>query len=257
MPINAFCSCGKTLNVPDAYAGKKVRCPACQSAVQVPMQDDELDLSAPVSVVSQKPTQCHEVDYEIHGDDIQLVEIELDPGETVIAEAGAMTYMEDDIEYITKMGDGSEPNQGIFGKLMSVGKRVLTGESIFMTHFTNRGSRKRRTAFAAPYPGKIIPVNMLEMGGDLLCQKDCFLCAAHGMKISIAFQKKFGAGFFGGEGFILQRLQGDGMAFIHSCGAIIRKELTAMKRFGLKLAAWSLSSRRLAMTSSVPATLSR
>ncbi|MBU2709682.1 TIGR00266 family protein [Zooshikella harenae] len=168
---------------------------------------------------------CHEVDYEIIGHDLQMVEIELDPGETVIAEAGAMNYMEQDIEFETKMGDGSSANQGMIGKLFGAGKRMLTGESLFMTHFSNQGVEKRRVAFAAPYPGAIIPVDMNSIGGRLLCQKDAFLAAALGTKLSVAFNKRLGAGFFGGEGFILQRLEGDGMAFIHAGGAVIRKEL--------------------------------
>jgi uncharacterized protein (TIGR00266 family) len=173
--------------------------------------------------------KSHEVDYEIHGTELQLVEVELDPGETVIAEAGAMTYMEQGIEFESKMGDGSEPEQGFFGKLFSAGKRAFTGESVFMTHFTNRGSEKSRVAFAAPYPGQIVPVDLSKMGGDLICQKDSFLCAALGTKVSITFNKKIGAGFFGGEGFILQRLTGDGMAFVHAGGTIIRKELRGQK----------------------------
>lgn len=170
-------------------------------------------------------TSCHELDYEIIGDDMQIVEIELDSGETVIAEAGAMNYMDESIDFEAKMGDGSNPDEGIFGKLLSVGKRVLTGESLFMTHFTNTGRGKSRVAFAAPFPGKIVAMNLAEAHGELLCQKDAFLCAAYGTEIGIAFTKRFGAGFFGGEGFILQRLRGDGMIFLHSCGTIVRKEL--------------------------------
>ncbi len=169
--------------------------------------------------------QCHEVDYRIIGDDMQIVEVELDPGETVVAEAGAMNYMQDGITFEARMGDGSETDTGLIGKLMGVGKRVLTGESIFMTHFTNRGSGKRHVAFAAPYPGKIIPLNMASVNGELLCQKDAFLCAAYGTKISIAFTKRLGTGFFGGEGFILQNLKGDGMAFIHVGGTVVKKNL--------------------------------
>jgi uncharacterized protein (TIGR00266 family) len=169
--------------------------------------------------------RTHEVDYQIVGDDIQMVEVELDPGETVIAEAGAMTYLEDGITFEAKLGDGSRPEQGFFGKLMSAGKRAITGESLFMTHFTNRGQGKRKVAFAAPYPGKIIPVELSQLGGELLCQKDSFLCAAFGTSIGIAFTQRLGTGFFGGEGFILQRLQGDGLAFVHACGAIVRREL--------------------------------
>ncbi len=168
---------------------------------------------------------CHEVDYTIIGDDMQIVEVELDPNETVIAEAGAMNYMDVDISFEAKMGDGSEDNESIFGMLKGVGKRVLTGESIFLTHFTNVGSGKKSVAFAAPYPGKIIALNLQETGGVFTCQKDAFLCAALGTKVGIAFHKKLGVGFFGGEGFILQKLEGDGMAFVHAGGTIIKKEL--------------------------------
>ncbi len=167
----------------------------------------------------------HKVDYELHGDDMQIVEVELDPGETVIAEAGAMNYMDDGITFEAKMGDGSQPNQGFFGSLMSAGKRMITGESLFMTHFTNSGSGKKRVAFAAPYPGKILPIDLAKIGGRMICQKDAFLCAALGTKVSIAFHKKLGAGLFGGEGFILQKLEGDGLAFIHAGGTIIKREL--------------------------------
>lgn len=169
--------------------------------------------------------QSHEVDYEILGDDLQVVEVELDPGETVVAEAGAMNYMEDGIRFEAKMGDGSNPNEGFMGKLMSVGKRALTGESLFMTHFTNSGSGKKRVSFSAPYPGQIKAIDLAKNGGKFLCQKDAFLCAAKGTKVSIAFTKRLGAGFFGGEGFILQKLQGDGMAFVHAGGTVIQKEL--------------------------------
>ena len=169
--------------------------------------------------------QSHEVDYEIFGNDMQVVEVELDMGETIVAEAGAMNWMEDDIEYEAKMGDGSGGDEGLMGKLFSAGKRALTGESLFMTHFTNTGSNKRRVAFAAPYPGHIIPIDLSEMGGELTCQKDAFLCAALGTELSIAFSRKLGRGFFGGEGFILQRLRGDGMAFVHAGGSVIKKEL--------------------------------
>ena len=169
--------------------------------------------------------QSHKVDYEIFGDDMQLVEIELDPSETVIAEAGAMNYMDDGISFEAKMGDGSKPNAGLMDTLLNVGKRALTGESIFMTHFTNTGSGKKRVSFAAPYPGKIIPIKLSEIAGEIICQKDAFLCAALGTEIGIAFNKRLGAGFFGGEGFILQRLRGDGMAFVHACGTIVKKQL--------------------------------
>lgn len=168
---------------------------------------------------------CHELDYEILGHDMQMVEVELDPGETVIAEAGAMNYLEEGIEFEAKMGDGSQPNQGFMGKMLSAGKRVISGESLFMTHFTHRGHGKKRVAFAAPFPGSIIPVDMANIGGELTCQKDSFLCAAYGTNIDIAFQRKLGAGFFGGEGFILERLRGDGMAFMHAGGTVVEKQL--------------------------------
>jgi len=167
----------------------------------------------------------HEIDYEIIGSDLQIVEVELDPGETVIAEAGAMNYMDDGISFEAKMGDGSQADNGMLGKLMGAGKRALSGESIFMTHFTNSGSGKKRVSFAAPYPGKIVPINLSKVGGEILCQKDAFLCAALGTQVSIAFNKRFGAGFFGGEGFILQRLRGDGLAFVHAGGTIVKKTL--------------------------------
>jgi uncharacterized protein (TIGR00266 family) len=169
--------------------------------------------------------KCHEVDYTIIGDDMQVVEVELDPDETVIAEAGAMNYMDEGITFETKMGDGSNPDEGVFGKLLNVGKRALTGESIFMTHFTNTGSGKKRVAFAAPYPGKIIPIDLSKINGELICQKDAFLCAAFGTELGIAFTKRLGAGFFGGEGFILQRLRGNGMAFVHVGGTVLQKTL--------------------------------
>ncbi|MCK4547154.1 MAG: TIGR00266 family protein [Candidatus Eisenbacteria sp.] len=169
--------------------------------------------------------KCHEVDYEIFGNDMQIVEIELDNGETVIAEAGAMNYMDSGITFEAKMGDGSTPNEGLMGKLLNVGKRVLTGESIFITHFTNSDKGKRRVSFAAPYPGKIVPIDMNRIGGEIICQKDAFLCAASGTSLGIAFNRRLGAGFFGGEGFILQRLRGDGMAFVHAGGTVIQKEL--------------------------------
>jgi uncharacterized protein (TIGR00266 family) len=172
-----------------------------------------------------KPMTSHEVDYEIIGDDIQIVEVALDPGETVIAEAGAMNYMEDGISFEAKMGDGSQASSGLFGKLMSAGKRALTGESIFMTHFTNTGGGKKRVSFAAPYPGKIVPIDLAKVGGEILCQKDAFLCAALGTEVSIAFNRRLGAGFFGGEGFILQRLRGDGMVFVHVGGTVVKKTL--------------------------------
>jgi len=173
--------------------------------------------------------ESHELDYEIVGDDIQLVEIELDPGETVIAEAGVMNYMEDGINFEAKMGDGSNPQEGFFKKgLKALGRKVM-GESLFLTHFTHEGRGKSRVAFAAPYPGKIVPINLSKVGNVLFCQKNAFLCAALGTKISMHFNKQLGTGFFGGEGFILQKIEGDGLAFVHAGGTIIKKKLNGEK----------------------------
>ena len=167
----------------------------------------------------------HEIDFKIHGDDMQFVEVELDPMEAVVAEAGGMMFMEDGIQMETIFGDGSQQNSGLLGTLLGAGKRLLTGESLFMTVFQNRGMGKKKIAFGAPYPGKIIPVHLAQLGGELLAQKDSFLCAAKGVSVGIAFTKRLGAGFFGGEGFILQRLQGDGLAFVHAGGTILQKDL--------------------------------
>ena len=167
----------------------------------------------------------HELDYEIIGDDMQIVEIELDPQETVIAEAGAMNYLDPNITFDVKMGDGANADDGLFGKVLSAGKRAISGESIFLTHFTNSGEGKKRVAFSSPYPGKIIACDLSKTENEITCQKNAFLCAAFGTEVSIKFRKKLGAGFFGGEGFILQHLSGDGLAFIHACGTIIKKEL--------------------------------
>lgn len=175
--------------------------------------------------ISPTSLSCHKLTYKVMGDDLQLVEVELDSGETVIAEAGAMNYMEEGITFEAKMGDGSKPEQGLFGKLRDAGKRTLTGESIFMTHFTNQGTGKKRVAFAATYPGKVVVLDMADLGEEVLCQKDSFLCAAHGTEVTIAFQKRLGAGFYGGEGFILQKLKGDGLAFAHAGGTVVRKKL--------------------------------
>lgn len=170
--------------------------------------------------------KSHVIDYEILGDDMQVVEIELDPGETVIAEAGAMNWMDDGIEFTAKMGDGSSPNEGFVGKIFGAGKRMITGESLFMTHFSNSAYDRRKIAFAAPYPGKIIALDLSEVaGGNFTCQKDAFLCAAKGTKIDITFNRKIGTGLFGGEGFILQKLIGEGMAFLHAGGTVVKKDL--------------------------------
>ncbi len=165
------------------------------------------------------------VDYEIKGAEMQFVEVELDPGEAAIGEAGSMMFMDGGIDMDTVFGDGSQQSGGLFGKLLGAGKRLITGESLFTTIYTNQASGKKRVGFAAPYPGKILPMDLKQLGGTLLCQKDAFLCAARGVSLGIAFQKKLGAGFFGGEGFILQKLEGDGLAFVHAGGTVVRREL--------------------------------
>ncbi|HET8870856.1 MAG TPA: TIGR00266 family protein [Aquabacterium sp.] len=165
------------------------------------------------------------VDYEIKGSEMQFVEVELDPGEAAIGEAGSMMFLDAGIEMDTVFGDGSQQASGLFGKLLGAGKRLITGESLFTTIFTNQSNEKKRVGFAAPYPGKILPIDLKQLGGTLLCQKDAFLCAARGVSLGIAFQKRLGAGFFGGEGFVLQKLDGDGLAFIHAGGTVVRREL--------------------------------
>lgn len=167
----------------------------------------------------------HEIDYKIYGEEMQYVEIELDPQETAIAEAGAFMMMDNSIQMETIFGDGRNQGQGFLGKLMSAGKRVLTGESLFMTAFTNQGYGKQKVSFASPYPGKIIALNLYELGGKMICQKDAFLCAAKGVEVGIEFQRKLGTGLFGGEGFIMQKLEGDGMAFVHAGGHVLKREL--------------------------------
>ena len=169
--------------------------------------------------------QMHEVDYKIYGEDLQFVEVELDPQEAVVAEAGGMMYMDDGIQMETVFGDGSQQKSGFMGALMGAGKRLLTGESLFMTIFMNKAGDKRRVAFGAPYPGRIVAVHLADLGGELICQKDSFLAAAKGVSVGIAFQKKIGVGLFGGEGFIMQRLQGDGWAFIHAGGMLVERSL--------------------------------
>ncbi|MGX9133020.1 TIGR00266 family protein [Rummeliibacillus sp. JY-2-4R] len=167
----------------------------------------------------------HEIDYKLHGDDMQFVEVELDPNETVVAEAGSLMMMEDGIRMETLFGDGSGRGGGFMSKLMGAGKRLVTGESLFVTTFTNEGTGKKHVSFAAPYPGKIIPMDLSVYNGKIICQKDAFLCAAKGVSIGIEFQRKLGTGFFGGEGFIMQKLEGDGMSFVHAGGTIVRKDL--------------------------------
>jgi uncharacterized protein (TIGR00266 family) len=173
--------------------------------------------------------QAHEIDYEIHGHEMQFVEIELDPQESVVSEAGAMMYMGQDIRMETVFGDGSQASQSgtFFDKMLGAGKRLITGEGLFITMFTNAGAGKNQVAFASPYPGKIIPLNLADYGNRIICQKDAFLCAAKGVSIGIAFQKKIGVALFGGEGFIMQQLDGDGLTFVHAGGTIVERELAA------------------------------
>ena len=170
---------------------------------------------------------AHEIDYEIHGEEMQFVEIELDPHEGVVAESGSFMMMDDNITMDTIFGDGSGQSKDILGSLFSAGKRLLTGESLFMTVFTNASGQKRKISFASPYPGKIIPVHLSDFNGEFICQKDAFLCAAKGVSISIEFSKKIGRGLFGGEGFIMQKVPGDGLAFLHASGTVVKRELKA------------------------------
>ena len=169
--------------------------------------------------------KSHEIDFRIYGDDIQFIEIDLDPGETVVAEAGTMVYMDQDITFEVRMGDGASPEQGVMDKLFQAGSRLLTGESLFLTHFTNRGHGVSKVSFAAPYPGTIIPLDLSQLNNKIIVQKDGFLCAAYGTKLSITLNKRLGAGLIGGEGFILQLLEGDGKAFVHAGGTVIERQL--------------------------------
>jgi len=169
--------------------------------------------------------QMHEIEYQVFGDDMQYVEVELDPGEAAVAEAGGMMYMEDGVEMETIFGDGSQAQSGFLGAVMGAGKRLLTGESMFMTVFLNKSGTKKKVAFGAPYPGKIVPIHLAELGGELVAQKDSFLAAAKGISLGIAFQRKIGVGLFGGEGFIMQKLQGNGWAFVHAGGTLMERTL--------------------------------
>ena len=181
----------------------------------------------PAPPPSAPPLTAHEIEYEIFGEEMQFVEIALDPGEATVAEAGAFMYMDPGVQMETIFGDGSTKAQGqdFMGKLLSAGKRVLTGESLFMTVFGNAASTRQKVAFASPYPGRIIPIDLRQHGGRILCQKDSFLCAAKGVAVGIAFQKRLGAGLFGGEGFILEKLEGDGLAFVHAGGHVVARDL--------------------------------
>lgn len=170
-------------------------------------------------------TQCHKIDYQLFGDDMQYVEVELDPGETVIAQASSLCYLEDGITMVTHLGDGSEPEPSLLAKLVGVGRKAISGEMLLTTHFTNHADDKRRVAFSAAVPGKVIAIDMQRVGGELVCRRDAFLCAAFGTQFTLAMQRRLGSGFFGGEGYTLQRLRGDGMAFIHTSGMCIKKSL--------------------------------
>ena len=181
---------------------------------------------------------CHDVDYTVRGDDLQFVEIGLDTGETVVAEAGAMMFLEEGIAFETKMGDGSEPDAGMFKKLKSAAGRAISQESVFLTHFTNNGGGRKVAAFGSDVPGKILPLDMGQLGGSILAQKDAFLAAALGTKLSVAFNRKLGSGFFGGEGFILQRIEGDGMAFLNAGGTIVEKHLPERPSASTPAASW-------------------
>jgi uncharacterized protein (TIGR00266 family) len=167
------------------------------------------------------------VDYEIKGSEMQFVEVELDPGEAAVGEAGSLMFMDASIQMDTVFGDGSAGQGGFLGKLLGAGKRLITGESLFTTVYTNQAAGKARVAFAAPYPGKILPMDLRQLGGMLICQKDAFLCAARGVSLGIHFQQRLSVGFFGGEGFIMQKLEGDGLAFVHAGGTVVRRELKA------------------------------
>ena len=230
-------TCGKQYPYSAEIAGKQVRCRACGNVFAVPSAAPEgLDVvdAYPVAGgfggaagpnVNRGGRKADEIEYEIYGSEMQFCEITLDPNEMVIAEAGGMMYMSNGIKMETVFGDPSQQNQGFWGKMMSAGKRLMTGESLFMTTFTAASNRRELVAFAAPYPGKIIPLHLDRLGGELICQKDSFLCGARGIQISIAFQKKVMVGLFGGEGFIMQKLQGDGIAMVHAGGTLYEKDL--------------------------------
>lgn len=230
-------SCGKQYPYSADIAGKQVRCRSCGNVFAIPAQaPDGLDVvdaypvagsygSAAGPTANRGGRKADEIEYEIYGTEMQFCEITLDPNEMVIAESGGMMYMSNGIKMETVFGDPSQQNQGFWGKMMSAGKRLMTGESLFMTTFTATSNRREVVAFAAPYPGKIIPLHLDRLGGELICQKDSFLCGARGIQISIAFQKKIMVGLFGGEGFIMQRLTGDGIAMVHAGGTLYEKDL--------------------------------
>ena len=250
--------CGKQYQADDSFAGRTANCKACGGSFQVPLNahgdrlpehdsvaryanstmDGDHDFaagdheigSAPVTMRGgqsddDRSRTADEIDYEIFGHESQYVEITLDPGEQTIAEAGALMYMNAGIEMQTVFGDPSQPDKGLLGKAFSAGKRAMTGESLFMTTFTNMSGGQSKVAFGSPYPGRMIPLHLDQLGGEIICQKDAFLCGARGIVVDIAFQKKIGAGLFGGEGFIMQRLRGDGIAIVHAGGTMMYREL--------------------------------
>ncbi|TWU64913.1 hypothetical protein V7x_04570 [Crateriforma conspicua] len=265
--MNCNCpQCGNQYQVDESFIGRTVKCRSCGATFQVqspgsgagtepvpavvagPMSnsttdgDDEFRAGS-VEIGSAEATMrggqangsrnADAIDYEIFGHETQYVEITLDPGEQTIAEAGALMFMSDGITMETVFGDPGQQGGGFWAKAMSAGKRVLTGESLFMTTFTNHGRGRAVVAFGAPYPGRMIPMHLDQLGGELICQKDAFLCGARGIQIDIAFQKKIGAGLFGGEGFIMQRLRGDGIAIVHAGGTMMYRELAAGEKLRL------------------------
>ena len=218
-------SCHAQYRLPGEHLGKHVKCQSCQQVFVA--ASGVVSEPPPLLPVVGSTRVAHEIDYEIFGDDMQYCEITLDPREAVIAEAGAMMFMTAGIQMETVFGDPNQHGSSFWNKVKSAGKRVLTGESMFMTVFSNTASRRETVAFGAPYPGRIEPLHLDKLGGEIICQRDAFLCGAKGIEISIAFQKKIGAGLLGGEGFIMQKLRGDGIALIHACGTIMHRQLAA------------------------------
>ncbi|MDA0660926.1 MAG: TIGR00266 family protein [Planctomycetota bacterium] len=222
MTVEFVCpGCSQRLRVPDDRAGTRARCPKCQGIVEIPRNEAPVDVLA----IASGDRTADVIDLEIFGQEMQYVEITLDPGEMVIAEAGGMMYMSPGIKMETVFGDPSRQSTGIMGKLKAAGKRLLTGESLFMTTFQNTATQRLAVAFAAPYPGKLLTMHLDELGGEIICQKDSFLCAARGVEIGIAFQRKILTGLFGGEGFIMQRITGDGIAVVHAGGTLLHRTL--------------------------------
>ena len=222
--------CGKQYRLTEQVAGKQIRCQACQEVFRAPnLTADAIEVaiaadSAP-SFSAKTPRRSDEIDYEIFGEEMQYVEVTLDPTEMVIAEAGGMMFMTAGIQMETVFGDPSQQKQGFWSKVASAGKRALTGESLFMTTFSNIAAGREIVAFAAPYPGRIIPMHLDQLGGEIICQKGAFLCGARGTEVSVAFQKKVLVGLFGGEGFIMQKLRGDGIALLHAGGTMMVRDL--------------------------------